>query len=561
MKMLLCALILVTQSAMAFDWNEPDWSANSTLPAEGSRQNLYQLPEDQFSQIQDVGYVHALRWPVNVSGLYIPYKPLENFLESDSNNPIKRLIQKFGQRRLGYSDMDGLYAWLGLNKYPDEGSVTGIYRIPFPDGFKPKYRMGASILNLNGVQGLTFGCAGCHSGVFMGRTIMGLTNKRPRANEFFMMAKKYVPKIPSHLFAYGTNASEEERKLYKYTQDNLRAVGAVMPQSLGLDTSLPHVALSLSHRKDDEYATKSRVLERNPTPNKLETMVADSKPLPWWNLKHKTRWLSDGSIVAGNPILTNFLWNELGRGTDLKELEQWMKDNQDTVRELTAAAFATQAPRWTDFFPAGSIDLDSAKRGQTLFKNSCQKCHGEYQKAWDLPNASELSEVEILSNSKVLYPKKTEVKDVGTDPNRWMATQYFAERLNKLRISKWMKTVVEPQKGYVPPPLEGIFSRYPYFHNNSIPNLCALMEHPTRRPKFFVQGPSTDASHYDADCVGYPVGDKIPASWMKEKEAHYKANKPGLLNIGHSKAFYDEQSQPLMSESEKRDLRMFLKTL
>ena len=33
----------------------------------------------------------------------------------------------------------------------------------------------------------------------------------------------------------------------------------------------------------------------------------------------------------------------------------------DKVEELTAAVFATQAPRWTDFFPADSIDIDKAK--------------------------------------------------------------------------------------------------------------------------------------------------------------------------------------------------------
>ncbi|GAB4017306.1 MAG: hypothetical protein Fur0010_17820 [Bdellovibrio sp.] len=561
MKKFILALLLTTNAWANFDWIEPDWSQDMELPADGPRENIYQLPADQFQEVRVAGYLHALKWPVTVSGLYIPYKPLESFLESDSNNPIKRLIQRFGERRLGYTDMDGLYAWLGLNSYPSTGSVTGIYRIPFPEGVKPKYRMGASILNLNGVQGLTFSCASCHSGEFMGRAVMGLTNKRPRANEFFVMAKKYVPNIPSHLFAYGTGASEAERQLYKYTKDNLRAVGAVAPQSLGLDTSLPHVALSLSRRNDDELASKSRVLERNPTPNKLETFVADSKPLPWWNLKHKTRWLSDGSIVSGNPVLTNFLWNELGRGTDLAQLEQWMKDNHDQIREITAAVFATQAPKWTDFFPASMIDIEAAKRGQSIFKESCQKCHGEYQKNWDLPNAHELTQEELLANSKVLYPKKTEVKDVGTDPNRWMATQYFSDRLNKLKISKWMQTTVVPQKGYVPPPLEGVFTRYPYFHNNSIPNLCALMEHPSKRPKFFVQGPSKTIEDYDVECVGYPVGKNIPKEWLKEKEAHYNANKPGLLNIGHSKAFYDEAGNSLMSEEQKRDLRMFLKTL
>ena len=66
---------------------------------------------------------------------------------------------------------------------------------------------------------------------------------------------------------------------------------------------------------------------------------------------------------------------------------------------------------------------------------------------------------------------------------RYQGTKYFAQALNDLKISQYMKTIVQPQKGYVPPPLVGIFARYPYFHNNSIPNLCAIMLPPEQRLK------------------------------------------------------------------------------
>ena len=49
------------------------------------------------------------------------------------------------------------------------------------------------------------------------------------------------------------------------------------------------------------------------------------------------RWLLDGSVVSGNPVYTNLIWNEIGRGTDLKELEAWLDKNQKTVDEITAA--------------------------------------------------------------------------------------------------------------------------------------------------------------------------------------------------------------------------------
>jgi hypothetical protein len=331
---------------------------------------------------------------------------------------------------------------------------------------------------------------------------------------------------------------------------------------LGLDTSLPHVALSLARRNDDEFASKNPILERFPRKNELSEFVADSKPMPWWNLKYKTRWLSDGSIVSGNPIFTNFLWNEIGRGTDLKELEQWMKDNSKTIEEITAAAFATEAPRYTDFFPVQSINLESAKRGEKLFNQTCLKCHGEYVKAWSGDEAGLLSDLEKLATTQVIYHDKTKVIDVGTDPQRYQATKFFADDLNKLSISKWMNTVVEPQVGYVPPPLVGVWSRYPYFHNNSVPSLCAVLTLEKARPTTFVLGGANNKeTDFDQECVGYPVGNKIPTAWLKDTEATYDTTKPGLRNIGHTKMLVDSEGREKFSAEQKRDLVMFLKTL
>jgi hypothetical protein len=266
--------------------------------------------------------------------------------------------------------------------------------------------------------------------------------------------------------------------------------------------------------------------------------------------------------VAGNPILTNILWNEIGRGADLHELENWMQTNKKTIDELTVAAFATEAPRWTDFFPASTINLERAKKGEQVFSNRCQKCHGEYQKAWSAQNASELSDVDILATTKIIYHERTPVKDVDTDPQRFEAVKYFADSLNALSISKWMKTTVVPQAGYVPAPLVGVWSRYPYLHNNSIPNLCALLTRPENRPKTFVQGPAINKeTDYDKDCVGYPVGAKIPKAWLQDKEATYVAGKGGLSNLGHSGSFIGDQGEELLTPDDKLNLINFLKTL
>jgi len=282
--------------------------------------------------------------------------------------------------------------------------------------------------------------------------------------------------------------------------------------------------------------------------------------MPFWTMKYKTRWLSDGSIVSGNPVHTNFLWNELGRGTDLPDLESWLDDNDDAVRALTAAVFASEAPRWTDYFGADSIDLASAERGRVLFDGTCAECHGSYDKGWNAEDAGARSSTELLATVAVRYPERTVVRDVGTDPQRAQGMPHFADALNGLAISEAIATVVEPQDGYVPPPLVGIWARYPYLHNNAVPTLCALLEVAADRPTEFVQGPSESALDFDADCVGYPIGDAVPPSWDIEPDATYRAAGPGMSNAGHD-AWLTEAGQPVFDAADKADIIAFLKTL
>ena len=540
---------------------DPDWSIDATITPGESRANLYDVSSKELELLRNNGYIHAMKYPVTVTGLLIPYRPLINFLGSGTDSPIKKLILGMGKKMAGFQTEAEMYEWIGLSKF-NPPSAAGIYKMPRPEGQPDALYVGAGIIKTSNGEGLTFSCFACHATNLFGTTVMGMTNKRPHSNKLFHMARKYVPNIPTVLFQASTKATAGEAEMFKKTKKNILAVDSVEPQVFGLDTSLPHTALSLARRNNDDYSTKNPVLERFPREQELSTFVADSKPMPWWNLKYKTRWLSDGSIVSGNPIFTNFLWNEIGRGTDLKELEKWMQDNSKTIKEITAAAFATEAPLYTDFFPVQSISVESAKRGEKLFNSSCLKCHGEYQKAWSDDNADQLSPIELLATTKVIYHDKTPVKDVGTDPNRYQAMKYFADDLNNLAISKWMKTKVEPQVGYVPPPLVGIWSRYPYFHNNSVPTLCEVLSVEKNRTKKFVLGPAVNINEdFDQECVGYPVANKIPKAWLKDTEAFYDTSKPGLRNSGHTKMLLNENGTEKFSVSDKSDLISFLKTL
>ena len=406
-------------------------------PIEGLS-NPYDISQDQFFPVMRKGRIHALQYPVEVTGLKIPYNPTKEIFDDITYNPFRWIAQKMARRFAGVKSYDELMAWLGLNQYPQEEG-DGPYYIPFPDGTRPSYRMGESFYDTENGKAFSLSCVACHSANLFGRPVLGLTNKRTRANEFMRRGVSMMKKGNSQLFAGVTSADRGERRMYTQTKKNAWFVESRTPSMLGLDTSLAHVALSLSHREKSAWAEKTKTFKRRPREEKLRDFVADSKPMPWWNVKYKNKWLSDGSVVAGNPILTNILWNEIGRGTDLQKLDQWFSDNGTKIKELTTAVFSAVAPRWTDYFPAESLDLDKAIKGQALFKRSCTKCHGDYLKSWEEKELSSQDfdhpEKSLFETKKVKYFKNTFVRDVGTDPQRWQGMSSLLQ-LNDLELSK-----------------------------------------------------------------------------------------------------------------------------
>ncbi|MEZ4743751.1 MAG: hypothetical protein R3B45_15120 [Bdellovibrionota bacterium] len=169
---------------------------------------------------------------------------------------------------------------------------------------------------------------------------------------------------------------------------------------------------------------------------------------------------------------------------------------------------------------------------------------------------------ELLGTKKVKYFANTFTVDVGTDPNRWQGMKSLLQ-LNDLNISKEYNIVIKVQKGYVPPPLVGIWARWPYFHNNSVASLCQVLTVSSQRVNGFWMGPANDAQRdFDSSCVGYPLGAETPKTWMRSRENYYDTKLPGLSNAGHDRRiFLDQDGNEIFSEQDKLDIIEFLKTL
>ncbi len=446
----------------------------------------------------EAGFAHAGVWPVSVSGVLLPAGSFAVLFEVDTRDADRKDLQTLARSLLGFGTLDEMAQWLGLPAYPGDGSVL------LPSGVSAGEPMG----------------------------LAAVTTEHGPA-----LSVSYFPLLTPTMDQSLTDASQADMVLYERAQANLSAVGAGIPEAHGLDTSLARVGLSVARRTPDAWATRDAQWEGSRRPSALDDLVAESKPAVWWTLRYKTAWLADGSIVSGNPIFTNVLWNELGRGTDLRELETWLGENGHVVDELTVAVFNTSAPRWRQVLPDYPIDQAA----------SCAGCHGEYDKGWSEGFYGE----EALTTVAVRYAAQTAPVDVGTDPQRAAGMSDFAEALNALVLSQAINMVVTVQAGYVPPPLDGIWAWFPYLHNGSFPTLCALLSPVEERPARFVVGPPDDpATDFDEACVGIPA--VPPEAWLAEPRNGVDASIAGLANGGH---------ETVVSGGDRGHVIEYLKTL
>ncbi|MEZ4814051.1 MAG: hypothetical protein R3A80_02445 [Bdellovibrionota bacterium] len=424
-----------------------------------------------------------ITYPIKNTPILVPAEPFKNFLAAENNNPLKKLFLGLSEAVFKIHDLKGFYKWMGLVNFNE--NETGIYAIPKPQDWEPEQPLGVTLIHSPLGDGLTFGCSSCHAGQFLGKSILGLPNKGIRANRTFVLAKQVLPLAPSLLFQAATGATNDERRMYHNAKGALESVRATTPLALGLDTSLAHVGRSLSTRNRNAWATKNQFYELFPRHHELDKNRADSKPAVWWNVKYKNRWLSDGSIVSGNPVITNIMWNEIGRGADLKTLDAWIDDNYSTIEDMTRAIEHTEAPKWSDFFPAESIQLASAMRGEKLFRSNCAGCHGVYEKAWT-ENPS-LSAEELIQTTEIIYHSNTPVIDVGTDSARWEGIKELSGQLNSLALSQKHNIKIVPQKGYVPLPLSEFLLAILIFITTPLLAYAPFLHPPINVPKYFTK--------------------------------------------------------------------------
>ena len=181
-----------------------------------------------------------------------------------------------------------------------------------------------------------------------------------------------------------------------------------------------------------------------------------------------------------------------------------------------------------------STDANLVAAGKKVFENNCAKCHGTYGSTSTYPNY--LIDLQSIKTDATLANLYKTYPEYNTWYNKsWFNKGKYAAQLN-------------PQNGYIAPPLDGVWATAPYLHNGSVPNIEDLLNS-AQRPAVW-RYTKTDNSDYDEAKMGW----KYTAPTKKADLQTYDTSLLGYSNSGH---YYGDS----LTNEERKAVLEYLKTL
>ena len=267
-------------------------------------------------------------------------------------------------------------------------------------------------------------------------------------------------------------------------------------------------------------------LGKDPEVDGIATRFGFQNPNAWWTVPLKKVRYWDGSVPFGAH--RTMMATLLGLGLTFDELIQ----ADSAFHDVEQYFLTLEPPPW----PFAAPQPESVAAGRAVFRAHCSECHGIYEG----PDRA--------------YPGRVvPAAEVGTDPAR--ATNFGAK---EAAVANALITdpnhVMTPTGGYLAPPLAGIWSTAPYFHNGSVPDIAAVLNSPERPARWRRTG------DYDPARMGWavtpvdgPAGPDAPPKTIEARRT-VETSHPGLSRAGHT------YGDPLTAE-ERAAVLDYLKTL
>ncbi len=374
-----------------------------------------------------------------------------------------------------------------------------------------------------GVKVVVTGCATCHSGRVLGREVAGLGNKN------------IDPYALGRWIEFADTALSRPSAATSVAARDLRRRSLVMAERLQEPEicNLTQGMVAVSNVGRWFYEQNGQKIPAGTTP------AAVKVPTLWgYGRKIEVGLFCDGMGHGHNSAWAAVV--ELTAGNTTENIRQQF-DRIEVVEELFGDLLPPAYPL--------AIDQARARQGKLTFEQHCQQCHGAYERdaaGWPVYQP----------------PLHLPIAEIETDSDRLnLVTPDFLKLVNQTSLGEKIRPNPNYVSGYFAPRLEGIWARFPYLHNGSVPNLNALLTASDRRPKYFELTNAGEANRYDAERGGLTVP---PSDSGKDTELRtlaaegardvYDTSRIGHSNQGH--AFGID-----LSPTEKSALIEYLKTL
>jgi mono/diheme cytochrome c family protein len=405
-----------------------------------------------------------------------------------------KLYESMSNARIGTGDLGPIYQRWGL--VLEDNKVKGIYSVPY-----------------EGMKVGVLGCVACHSGKAAGEYIVGLGNKNIDVGQIgkdAYLGMKVWGAAPRSNPAF----KEVHERALSFTK------GLSDPSLSNLTQGLVPTSLIRS------WFYKVQNL---PFPQNFPRGQVKVPHLWGYGEKRKTGSFWDGE---GNGELGGWgIAVELYAGQTPENVREYF----DRVHKAENYLGAFLPPKYPF-----SIDRKKVDKGEKIFANSCQGCHGLHQR-------------DLLGHPIYEATKHIPLRIVKTDPDRLNAlTEELYSLIEKNPLNDVIQSVRKKEPGYVAQKLWGVWSRFPYLHNGSVPTIYDLLIDPNLRPKFFSLKNAGEKERFDPKKMGL-------TAIQTERESSrrlYNTTRLGQSNEGH----YFESFKKL-TEEDRLDLIEYLKTL
>ena len=356
-------------------------------------------------------------------------------------------------------------------------------------------------------------CLQCHAQVFDGKLIVGLGNS---------LSDFTTNRQSTAVFAeqFLKNLTGVQAKKYEAAKNFITSLKTIAPQLIvstkGVNIADKLAYLLVSHRDPATLKWSDKSLLALPE----ETIPTDVPA--WWLLKKKNAMFYNG---FGRGDFGRFLMaSNLLTVTDTAEA----KEVDSHFNDVLAYINSIQPPKYPK-----AINTAQAAEGKTIFMATCKKCHGTYGDDATYPNL--LIPASIIKTDSLLYTANY------SNPQfiNWFNKSWFTTGDHPAKLV--------PYRGYIAPPLDGIWVTAPYMHNGSIPNLEAVLNSKIR-PTYWQR--SFSAPSYNYDIPGYNYEEKTAPGGSEV----YNTKLKGYGNYGH---YFGDK----LSTSERRSVIEYLKTL